>query len=311
MPHQESSTGRHAHGADKQFALRAAPLLLLLLLSAAWPGDDGATPAPQEAELLQRCFNGQEPWEQHPASTFEAFLKGQVPRCGTQHAHCTPCQDTSQQLHHGPHSARHTLAGCTCTECGGRASACQGAGARRTTARSASSPPPRSPAWRRWRRSARRGQAYSPPPCTCRCRRTSQAPRWTRQRRRCSSSSTGALFLPPAAVVVTAAAWHGTCNDPWALHASNRGQAAHRVVCVCARACRRVEADGGACVLRLLLLGECVEGGAGGLLARLLPINALRNAALLGASTPLVAMVDVDLVPSAQLARLLDEDGAE
>ncbi|GLC43921.1 hypothetical protein PLESTM_001535900 [Pleodorina starrii] len=54
-----------------------------------------------------------------------------------------------------------------------------------------------------------------------------------------------------------------------------------------------------ACSLRLLLLYEVVGDE---MLAALMPINALRNAAFLAADTPLVAMVDVDLSPSWSLA---------
>lgn len=41
--------------------------------------------------------------------------------------------------------------------------------------------------------------------------------------------------------------------------------------------------------------------------AALLPINALRNAAVVAASTPLVAMVDVDLLLARGLAQELAE----
>ncbi|PNH01920.1 Glycosyltransferase-like protein LARGE2 [Tetrabaena socialis] len=53
------------------------------------------------------------------------------------------------------------------------------------------------------------------------------------------------------------------------------------------------------CALTALLLTERLADPA---LAGALPINSLRNAALLAASTPLAAMVDVDLAPSASLA---------
>ncbi|EFJ50228.1 hypothetical protein VOLCADRAFT_89141 [Volvox carteri f. nagariensis] len=58
----------------------------------------------------------------------------------------------------------------------------------------------------------------------------------------------------------------------------------------------------GACVLRLMLLYELV---ADEVMAALMPINALRNAAILAADTPLVAMVDVDLSPSLSLSQHL------
>lgn len=53
------------------------------------------------------------------------------------------------------------------------------------------------------------------------------------------------------------------------------------------------------CALTVLLLYEVVSDPA---LLSLVPINSLRNAALLAASTPLAAMVDVDLAPSSSLA---------
>ncbi|GLC76803.1 hypothetical protein PLESTF_001837400 [Pleodorina starrii] len=60
-----------------------------------------------------------------------------------------------------------------------------------------------------------------------------------------------------------------------------------------------LSASSSACSLRLLLLYEVVGDE---MLAALMPINALRNAAFLAADTPLVAMVDVDLSPSGSLA---------
>ena len=55
------------------------------------------------------------------------------------------------------------------------------------------------------------------------------------------------------------------------------------------------------CRITLLLLYEQLLDTT---VAALLPINALRNAALLAAETPLIAMVDVDLL----LSRGLDEE---
>ncbi len=71
---------------------------------------------------------------------------------------------------------------------------------------------------------------------------------------------------------------------------------------------RRAEATSGSCQMRVLLLYEYVGSQ---FLAALIPINALRNAALLAASTPLVAMVDVDLLVSATLGRHLVTGGAD
>lgn len=65
----------------------------------------------------------------------------------------------------------------------------------------------------------------------------------------------------------------------------------------------RVEATG-ACRLQLLMLSEHVLDPA---IAALLPINALRNAALTAARTSVIALVDVDLLLSQTLAQeLLD-----
>ncbi|KAG2489433.1 hypothetical protein HYH03_012070 [Edaphochlamys debaryana] len=61
----------------------------------------------------------------------------------------------------------------------------------------------------------------------------------------------------------------------------------------------------GGCCLRLLLLVEVVADPA---LSGLVPINALRNAALLAVTSPLAAMVDVDLAPSGGLAALLRDE---
>jgi hypothetical protein len=57
----------------------------------------------------------------------------------------------------------------------------------------------------------------------------------------------------------------------------------------------RLEAEPNACALRVLLLTELVEENVVGMLA---PLNALRNAALLATSTPLVATIDVDFLVS-------------
>ena len=67
-------------------------------------------------------------------------------------------------------------------------------------------------------------------------------------------------------------------------------------------------AGASACSLTALLLYEAVADPA---LAALVPINALRDAALLPAATPLVAMVDVDLAPSASLAGQVAAPGQE
>lgn len=52
----------------------------------------------------------------------------------------------------------------------------------------------------------------------------------------------------------------------------------------------------------MLTILVAVEVVAEPLLAKLLPINAIRNLAILASSTPLVAMIDVDLLLSASLA---------
>lgn len=63
---------------------------------------------------------------------------------------------------------------------------------------------------------------------------------------------------------------------------------------------RRTEAAEGGCQLTVLLLYEVV---ADELVAAILPINTLRNAAVLAARTRLLAMVDVDLMLSASASR--------
>lgn len=54
--------------------------------------------------------------------------------------------------------------------------------------------------------------------------------------------------------------------------------------------------------LTLILLAEATSDD---IVAQLLPINALRNAALAAADTQLVALVDVDLLVSESLAQQL------
>lgn len=56
-----------------------------------------------------------------------------------------------------------------------------------------------------------------------------------------------------------------------------------------------------ACSLRMLLAVEPMQDEV---LMDLMPINALRNLALLAADTPLALMLDVDLIPSASLNQL-------
>lgn len=62
---------------------------------------------------------------------------------------------------------------------------------------------------------------------------------------------------------------------------------------------RRLDADDVSCRLSVLLLYELYREDVVG---ALLPINALRNAALLAVTTPLASMVDVDLLLAARLA---------
>jgi Glycosyl-transferase for dystroglycan len=69
----------------------------------------------------------------------------------------------------------------------------------------------------------------------------------------------------------------------------------------------RLEALANGCNLDVLLLYEHVDESSSGTppITDLLPINALRNHALLQARTPLVIMLDVDLLPSDSLASWL------
>ena len=67
---------------------------------------------------------------------------------------------------------------------------------------------------------------------------------------------------------------------------------------------RRLEAEPDACQPVVMLLYEFVADNVTSLM---MPINALRNAALLPASTPLVAMVDADLLVSRSLAQEADQ----
>lgn len=62
----------------------------------------------------------------------------------------------------------------------------------------------------------------------------------------------------------------------------------------------RLDADNSTCHLNVLLMYELYHDN---IMASLLPINGLRNAALLAVTTPLAAMVDVDLLVSASLAQ--------
>ncbi|PNH10680.1 Glycosyltransferase-like protein LARGE2, partial [Tetrabaena socialis] len=67
----------------------------------------------------------------------------------------------------------------------------------------------------------------------------------------------------------------------------------------------RLERDPRACHPRILLLFEATADPA---LAFLTPINALRNAALLAAKSPLVAMIDVDLRVSRTLVQFVQDE---
>ncbi|KAJ9533545.1 hypothetical protein QJQ45_026604, partial [Haematococcus lacustris] len=67
------------------------------------------------------------------------------------------------------------------------------------------------------------------------------------------------------------------------------------------------ESSSTGCALRVLLMTELVGDS---LLRALLPINSLRNAALLAVDSPLVAMVDVDLLPSTTLVQAVLENPA-
>lgn len=67
-----------------------------------------------------------------------------------------------------------------------------------------------------------------------------------------------------------------------------------------------MEALPNGCSLNMMLLVETVSDRV---MRWMLPINVLRNYALLGASTRLVAMVDVDLLPSVGLAEWLEMPG--
>lgn len=69
---------------------------------------------------------------------------------------------------------------------------------------------------------------------------------------------------------------------------------------------KRMEALPNGCSLNMMLLVETV---ADRIMRWMLPINVLRNYALLGADTRLVAMVDVDLLPSVGLADWLQLPG--
>lgn len=60
------------------------------------------------------------------------------------------------------------------------------------------------------------------------------------------------------------------------------------------------------CQLRVLILYELLDSP---FLADVLPLNALRNAAILAATTPMVAMLDVDMLVSKNLVDRLAETG--
>jgi glycosyltransferase-like protein LARGE len=70
---------------------------------------------------------------------------------------------------------------------------------------------------------------------------------------------------------------------------------------------KETEGSPDACALRVLLVYELV---ADELLPVILPVNSIRNVAMLAATTPLVAMVDVDLILSANLANQVLKDKA-
>ena len=98
-----------------------------------------------------------------------------------------------------------------------------------------------------------------------------------------------------AVSLILAASWRNAASAGFAAPAPDHARRLTATEC----APRRLEAEPESCQPIVMIMYEVVSEPVMG---EMLPINALRNAALLPASTPLVTMMDVDLLISRSLA---------
>ncbi|KAL6753808.1 glycosyl-transferase for dystroglycan-domain-containing protein [Haematococcus lacustris] len=99
---------------------------------------------------------------------------------------------------------------------------------------------------------------------------------------------------------LTAAIWVPLENDSGGLNSSKNAAVLNETLMAAQSLFDRTEVSPTSCALRLLLMTELLGERAA---KWLYPINSLRNAAILASDTPMVAMVDVDLLLSNTLAK--------